>query len=693
MDTWVEANRKAGGRQETPGMMYQVGTMFPGTYLEQNKTGPKLKATNFRIPIETFLVVQTDANGRFELKGIGKDQMLFVSLSGPGIAKDVIAVITRDMKTLRADGWYMNGLSLGNGSTFCGSKFDHVSAQSSPVKGVVRDIKTTQPIAGALVTVTTTAGKGVSRNAWLTATTDEQGRYEIRGLPTAIEKVASPNRLTVIAHGSPYLKTIFDVPSSRSPEAIEFNPELHRAVLATGVLTNLRTGKPVQGSFYYSPFINNDTNARYPQYSDNVTGYEGQDPHFHTDKNGRFALPVIPGRGLIGVICDENIYRVSFGKNDIPEFKDYNPRQGSLTSDTIQASSMHVLRAIDVPDSEEEFEVNLQADHGHKVDVRFVDADGKPVMERLSVLGVAARQTGYAQTSDGTVTAYGLEPDLPRIIYVSNNDKSLAAVAELTTESSTVTIKLAPLTEVTGLLAGVKGKPLKQRYITANASNWQMQEVVKPVKTDGEGHFVLQVPVSGPYRLMTETKGHLPLRVKNGLMVNGKTLDVGTVKLSGPKKTAESKVESKTSNTKPSENLDGFTGAEISVSGVVVDEQSKPIVGAELLTPFLKVDSPTSLDDVGSRKVGTSDSDGRFRIKFTDEFARHGKTQLIARMPGRGIGGLRLELRDLPESVKIVLSPERIIRGKLVTTEGQPIVGAELSIQEVLSRKILGIVS
>lgn len=535
MDVWLDATRKLAGEPNKDGMLMMLSASN-SMFAVRSETGPKLKATDFLIPVETFHEFHTDNQGRFRLTGFGTDQMLHVAITGPGIAKDVISVIARPMKSLRGES--RSHLNVG-GSTFYGSGFDYVAAQSAPVTGIVQDMDTKKPIPGAVVSVSLVAGSPMSRNGWLTSVSDENGRYELKGLPTAVENSRFPNRITVLAHGKPYLKTDFALPSSESADGIEFHPKLRQAVLATGTLTDLKTGEPIQGRLYYTPFTGNPSNTDYAQYADDVRHYLGNDPDYQTDQQGRFRIPVIPGRGLIGVICRQNVYRAGFGLEDIREFEGKGRNIAYVTSDMLVPENMHVVKAIDVPTDADTFQIDLQADPGKSVDVRLVDSAGKPLTEALGIHGLAARMGGFTKITSGMATVTGLEDSQSRMIYVTSDDRSRAALATITGDSATVTVVVPPRTEVVGQLVGVKGRPLKNRHVTAAVPDNRFFEIVRAVKTDDEGYFRLQVPAGGPYRVMAEIRSGMPVAVKRDLTIKGTTQDIGVVALPGPKKAAD----------------------------------------------------------------------------------------------------------------------------------------------------------
>ncbi len=96
-----------------------------------------------------FPEVTADKEGRFELRGIGRERVVNLTISGPTIETKQVRVRTRPGKM-------MQRLELKDNPavgilTYYGSTFEHAAPPTRPVVGVVRDKDTGKPIAGATV--------------------------------------------------------------------------------------------------------------------------------------------------------------------------------------------------------------------------------------------------------------------------------------------------------------------------------------------------------------------------------------------------------------------------------------------------------------------------------------------------------------------------------------------------------------
>ena len=122
----------------------------------------------------------TDIDGRFRLEGIGRERVAGLTLSGPTIVTEDVYAMTRTGPAVRPVGW--EGLEPGARS-YRGARFEHAAAPCLPIVGTVRDVETGRPIAGVKVRGEVESVEGRAGHAGASATTDDQGRYVLTGLP------------------------------------------------------------------------------------------------------------------------------------------------------------------------------------------------------------------------------------------------------------------------------------------------------------------------------------------------------------------------------------------------------------------------------------------------------------------------------------------------------------------------------
>ncbi|MBI4563481.1 MAG: carboxypeptidase regulatory-like domain-containing protein [Planctomycetes bacterium] len=235
------------------------------------------------VPMEPVLTtgVTTDKEGRFELRGVGRERIAWLRLTHPEFASKTIFVATRNKFRLAPLEVTLPPLHP--------ATFVQALEPAKPVHGVVREHGTSKPLAGAVIYMSMQPTKdeaGVSR-----ATTAADGKFHVRGLGDT-EKY----RVVVVSGpGQPHLRHEFWVDASPNPLDLEI--ELFRGTVVKGTVRNKVTGQPIFGAdLTYFPAPNNSHLEGLAQAGDGVW-----DQRFTTDRDGNFDLAIPPGPGLIGV--------------------------------------------------------------------------------------------------------------------------------------------------------------------------------------------------------------------------------------------------------------------------------------------------------------------------------------------------------------------------------------------------------
>jgi RNA polymerase sigma factor (sigma-70 family) len=233
-------------------------------------------------------VVNTTADGRFLLTGVGRDRVATVLIEGDPIRQTFALVYTT------SDPAYTPlALPADIPRKLLGPRFDLMVVPGRVIEGVIRDRDTGRPIAGAKV-----------RSSWgnATSTSDAQGRYRIAGQPKGAE-----NTLIVTVIGEPYIqvaKTIRD-PAGSTPISIDI--ALKRGVWVIGKVTNRTDGRPVQAVVRYFPLRDNPGLKDCPEASF-LAKFPGNDPEFVSDADGRFRAIALPNGGMLAVRTIERGY-------------------------------------------------------------------------------------------------------------------------------------------------------------------------------------------------------------------------------------------------------------------------------------------------------------------------------------------------------------------------------------------------
>src|SRR5262249_52680862 len=120
----------------------------------------------------------------------------------------------------------------------------------------------------------------------LTATTDDQGRYRLAGVPKS-------RQYHLAAGGGPYFASPQIVNDTAGLEPVTADFELERGVLVRGRLADTATGRPVRGTVYYLPQPGNPHLKDYPAFATTSTNQAS------VEKDGSFAVAAVPGPGLL----------------------------------------------------------------------------------------------------------------------------------------------------------------------------------------------------------------------------------------------------------------------------------------------------------------------------------------------------------------------------------------------------------
>lgn len=463
-------------------------------------------------PAEGFRAT-TDADGMFELTGVGDDRIVGVVVSGKGIARMSGMVLTRkgvDVEPLnkQASGSTIRG--KGHHPVFYGPTPTLVVEQGYTVEGTVTDKKTGKPIAGCSMEVNT--------GHWdrVTTVSDKDGKYRFDGMTKGMGhyiNVSPPKGVDVFP-------TWGDVKESTGYQTVTFDFALVPGAVFAGKVIDKETKQPVSAAFQIIPSADNEF-AKRPEYetaSRDMVWKGG---------SGTFRIVTLPGKSKVNV---------SVSPVGMLNGQPFHPYRGGQTLE------------IDLPEVGSK-EYVIEIDRGKTATATVADESGKPAAG-LVVAGMTnTNQDGFEQlrvfklpAAESKFTVYGLGEKEKRRVVVIQPEKKLAA-ALLATPDAEEKLTLAPLQPVRGTFTDTDGTPLAGVVVRIDYDAYGMAGMfrehapkwVMSATTDKDGKFEIPDVVPGVPFTFEAKKGDVSYRGAPRLGTKtvpaGKPLELGTRKL------------------------------------------------------------------------------------------------------------------------------------------------------------------
>jgi RNA polymerase sigma factor (sigma-70 family) len=465
-----------------------------------------------------FRPVTTGADGRFQLRGLGRERLAHLRLEGPTIATEVVNVMTRPGKAIRRplSRRYPKGQTI----TYYGAALEIVATPTKPVVGVVRDRDTGKPLAGVTVEPNkiTNPFQIANYNAGLIrTTTDKEGRYRLVGLPKGED-----NRLLARTDDLPYLpasQTVENTPDL-APVTVDF--ALRRGIWVKGRVTEKTTGKPLSGGIGYFCFSDNPHKKEIPF----VAGFGVGGA---TREDGTFQLVAVPGRGVIAVqVAHNDRYLPGVGAEKIKVPRSW---MGDLEClDTYpfacQVWNYNALVEIAPKPGAGSITCDLIVDPGRKLTGTVLGPDGKP-------LAGARRYGWHAPLPAADFTVGGLKPNKPYkpqvLLFVHDRKKLAGFLVVHGDEKGPLRVHLAPWGTLTGRLLTPGGDPLTGVWVS-------LTDARPDVQPDKNGRFRIEGLIPGwKHQLYISKEGYsldiIGGRHKDLTIKAGETRDLGELQV------------------------------------------------------------------------------------------------------------------------------------------------------------------
>lgn len=487
----------------------------------------------------------TDAEGRFELSGIGRDRIAQFEVTAPSIVTTRIQVMTRESESV---GILLDGFE-GKGNptqTIYGANFSAKLKPGLTVAGVVRDRETKQPIAGMWVTTGGYSPLTAPQQTDGVVVTDADGRFTIRGLDPKLleyEKESTRSISAIPQPGVLYLK------------ASTFFAKDQDTVIETvrGIGYRLQVvdenGEPVRAKVEYLRIHPNSIGL---EMIDSVGGgADGFLNHAALSDDGTYQGFVLPGPGAVVVSVPGNKYRPA----SVDPKKFFAPGKTWHDSSTYTYGTHSVLatgggwtdprqyEAVILvnpsPDSEPlDLTATLLRDRPRTISL--VDSEGQPVFGAIARMHERRGTSHVDETISGSsFPLEGLNVDKDQWITFLHEERKLATVVAIRGDSdAAVTVQLQPWGTVKGRIVDEKGQPIvisgKSEFstIVKNAAHGAIEYFAHTVNEDGT--FEIEGFASGQTYSTNGTYGNrknvMPDGMFKGLVLQpGEVRDLGDV--------------------------------------------------------------------------------------------------------------------------------------------------------------------
>jgi protocatechuate 3,4-dioxygenase beta subunit len=508
---WLEAVRQG----EPPWVAYR--------HLEDDKEKPSRK-------------VETDAQGRIRIGGLGDEKVVRLSIEGPTVAHTHVHVVTRRIEPFSARG-FANTFGPGT-QTIYGADLTLTASPGRVVDGVVFDAKDKKVMKDVDVWSNSFAGSTFSGIMTLKTRTDAEGRFRLAGFPKG-----DGNTLLIAPNDDqPYFMQEVAIPDPPGLGAVTVEINLHKGTRIEGKLTDKETGAPVEGAWlHYLPFLDNKFALMVPGF--HPGGYVdggGHQGRYASKADGTFRLVGLPGRAIVGaVVYAGKRYRRGAGAESIKGMNEHG--HFATWSNPVVASRLFPtsMKEINPAEGTEAVHLDLTLDPGAKVHLRVVDQQGKPV---IGVKTGGRRDRGRhdieaeAQAELDVVT---LGPGEDRMVSLVHEGRKLGRVIHVKEgydKNGPMTVTLEPSATITGRIVDDDGNPFSGATIEPIPKPGGDYALRLPQVASGkDGRFTLpDVPTGCEYSLLFESRAPAMRRrylLKDATVRPGETTDVGDIRL------------------------------------------------------------------------------------------------------------------------------------------------------------------
>jgi hypothetical protein len=437
-----------------------------------------------KVPAAWLAPMTSDEQGKFVIHGVAADNGVMLGVAGDDrFARQDIALNAGWLEQRgERDATYRSLVK----NVKPGEEALLTLAPAQLFEGVVKYADTNEPVPGARMTIWASQQELGSMMA-VAGRADEKGHYRISPRPGI--------RFGLTAHppsGVPYLAR--QTPLDRAirweggERVKQVDLTLPRGVLVRGKVVEAGSDVPVAGAaLQYVPETSNNRNAS----RDILTGWQGIEL---TDKDGRFAMAVLPGPGRLLVSGPQ-------GKYVLQEIGD---RQLNLGQPGGVRNYFHSITTLNPEAGQEPLELKIELQPGATVTGRVVDEDGNAtdeflVISRLHISPHSPFWRAYGTpTLGGRFELSGLAEGVEYPVYFLDPKRRLGATQVVKAGDSEMTVVLKPCGSATLKALDSKGEPVRnfanvQMVVTPGALRYDFDALMRRGEFAADADFVANV--------------------------------------------------------------------------------------------------------------------------------------------------------------------------------------------------------
>jgi RNA polymerase sigma factor (sigma-70 family) len=455
-------------------------------------------------------VAIADADGRFSLKGLGRERIVTAVIEGPTIASIDVWILTRPAPIPK---FY-------HATPVYPATFKHFAAPTKPVIGVVRDRATKKPLAGVVLRSDKLANLEYWGTHYVTTTTDADGKYRLVGLP----KGEGSHIVVIPTADQPYMGASLRLGDSAGLDPLEVDFELNRGVRVEGRVVSKLTGKPLpRARVEYFALAGNLNLAN--------VGPNGAflfARQVLSADDGSYRLIALPGPGIVAVQSGSNYLLASEQAEWAKE--SYIP----TAPHSLHPRQYNALARIEPSGDAKAIKADIALKSGETLRGKLVDPDGKP-LPNAWVFAQSGWGGWKGPLKDDAFVLNAFNRLHPRKVFFIHPEKNLAAALTLPKdEKAEVIVKLEPAGAVTGRLVDLDGKPrpavrLEVYFLPDTRASELTAHQPLDVLTDAEGRFRVPCVLPGFIYLIGDGKDRQISG--NPMLKKAETKDLGDVRL------------------------------------------------------------------------------------------------------------------------------------------------------------------